>query len=688
MSKDDNEDGGGSLLQFPRVFLPGSFDAPSPDSDPGAEDGGQSAPAGIWPSLPSASEMAPPLALTMPGIPTPDDTAAEDEGGFVPPQSEDPANPTARDMLTLAMALVTAMGVAAAQGMWHRARQRQARADLVRAQADKAVGRGHGGRNGHGGGQHGGGSGGGGRSKKPGGLLTGSRQEAPHKKRHGGHTGPGKAFKGSHSRQGGSHKRPGSDHEAARSKRRRKKDKGGIGADGPCIQNRKPKPVDKKGPVGKAPKTPKGGKAVKGGLTPDPKRGPAPLKWKAAPKDKHGPGSDKAITTGKEKKRWTRTPDAAGPCVKNRKPVDKKKPVKPEVPKATKDGKRRRGEDAPAPKPNLKWKAAKKSAPGPEGDKALPPGQKRWTRKPDDKGGKQAKRRHARVWLTWESAALKRWRAGAATSSTAAGAPTTRREGHTSWTRRASSWARRRFWDRRARTRPGAGRSTSSPFAGFEWASARRTPPPPPPPGFEWMRPPPAADRSTRVTAERTDVYVPPQYEPEPAPSTPAVSGAPAGGRLALPVGQAPSSTSAPDRMNGATMTMPAPATTQYRDAELTIYDVIDADTDMAEEITAGVDEARATADGCEQLFTRLETVHAKIVELGVPGLLAGWMLRLMDKTTTVRARALAIAANLPAAAEAISIAGSNAAIRHQPVADITRDMGHVRPAEREYHDE
>jgi septation ring formation regulator EzrA len=128
--------------------------------------------------------------------------------------------------------------------------------------------------------------------------------------------------------------------------------------------------------------------------------------------------------------------------------------------------------------------------------------------------------------------------------------------------------------------------------------------------------------------------------------------------------------------------------TTQYSDAELTIYDVIEADADMAEEITAGVDEARAAADGAEQLMTRLEAVYAKVEELRVPGLLAGWIIRLLDRTDTVRARALAIAANLPAAAEAISIAGANAAARHQPLADVVRDMGHTRPAEREYHEE
>lgn len=128
--------------------------------------------------------------------------------------------------------------------------------------------------------------------------------------------------------------------------------------------------------------------------------------------------------------------------------------------------------------------------------------------------------------------------------------------------------------------------------------------------------------------------------------------------------------------------------TTQYRDAELTIRDVIEADADIAEEIGDGSAEAHATAEGCELLLTRLEALHAEIVALGVPGVLEGLVVLLMDKTLSVKAKAEAIAAGLPAAAEAISVAGTNAAARHRPVADTTRDMGHIRPAERQYHDE
>ena len=134
-------------------------------------------------------------------------------------------------------------------------------------------------------------------------------------------------------------------------------------------------------------------------------------------------------------------------------------------------------------------------------------------------------------------------------------------------------------------------------------------------------------------------------------------------------------------------MARPRPST-QYRDADLTIHDVIEADADMAVQITEGVAQAAATAAGCEVLLTRLEALHAKVVELMVPGALEGLILLLIDKTTTVKAKADAIAAGLPAAAEAIGTAGTNAESRHRPLADAVADAGHVRPAERDYHNE
>ncbi|GAA4600066.1 hypothetical protein GCM10023194_81130 [Planotetraspora phitsanulokensis] len=183
---------------------------------------------------------------------------------------------------------------------------------------------------------------------------------------------------------------------------------------------------------------------------------------------------------------------------------------------------------------------------------------------------------------------------------------------------------------------------------------------PPPPPGFAGMRPPPAADRTVRVeSSERVDQ--PRQRKHE---------------ALAL-------------TQEGVRALSAAPKTnTQYRDAELTVYDVIEADADMAEQILDGVAEAEATAEGCDLLRNRLEALHAEIGELKVPGVLLGMVARLMEKTATVKAKAEAIAENLPRASEAISIAGSNAEARHKNPADVTRDMGHTRPAERDYHNE
>ncbi|GAA1401530.1 hypothetical protein GCM10009639_43920 [Kitasatospora putterlickiae] len=127
---------------------------------------------------------------------------------------------------------------------------------------------------------------------------------------------------------------------------------------------------------------------------------------------------------------------------------------------------------------------------------------------------------------------------------------------------------------------------------------------------------------------------------------------------------------------------------TQYADADLTIYDVIEADADMAEEIMEGADDARRAAEGCERLLGHLEALHAKVVELKVPGVLEGMVAALIDHAGTVKARAEAVAETIPAASEAIATAGTNAAARHKPLADAVRDAGHTAPAERDYHNE
>ncbi|MGW2401781.1 hypothetical protein ACWCYY_35030 [Kitasatospora sp. NPDC001664] len=160
-----------------------------------------------------------------------------------------------------------------------------------------------------------------------------------------------------------------------------------------------------------------------------------------------------------------------------------------------------------------------------------------------------------------------------------------------------------------------------------------------------------------------------------PAPTAPTAGGPP----VTVP---APRSPAAPSG------TAPRPHGTQYADSDLTIGDVIEADADMGEEIRQGAEDALEAADACEKFVGRLEALHAKIVELKVPGVLEGLVLMLIDKTGEVKARAEAIAEAIPAAAEAIENAGHNAERRDKNVADVTRDQGHIAPAEREYHDQ
>ncbi|MEU6141444.1 hypothetical protein ABZ848_13890 [Streptomyces sp. NPDC047081] len=127
---------------------------------------------------------------------------------------------------------------------------------------------------------------------------------------------------------------------------------------------------------------------------------------------------------------------------------------------------------------------------------------------------------------------------------------------------------------------------------------------------------------------------------------------------------------------------------TQYTDSDLTVYDVIESDADMAQEILAGADHARLAAEKCEAMSDRLEALYSKILDLKVPGLLAGMVVRLIEKAETVKNRAEAVAETLPRASEAIAAAGQKAAAEDKHVADAVKDAGHVAPAEREYHEE
>ncbi|MFI6296685.1 hypothetical protein ACIBEJ_34205 [Nonomuraea sp. NPDC050790] len=604
MSGNDDEQGGGRLLTFPRVLLPGSFDA---NADPrrGDEMNAAAAEDVVWPRLPGVSEMGPPLALAMPGIPDVDDD--EDAGGeFVPPQPDDPDRPTARDTLALAMALLTALGVAAAQGMWHRVRHRQALADEARAHADKVLQKsasrpdakraeragdtasprspGGAGRN---------------RSRSPGDRNRSSKgprtdpppgpgrsrdRKAPKADR------DGKPFWNRHKRK--RRKDASADRDPGTRRRRRRADERAAAKtrkNDPDTTVAKAKPPAKKTPRKKAPK---------------------PLRWKAS---KRRPGKDGAAAGG-----WT----AGRPKGRGQGPAKRKRPPKP---------------------PKLKWTAPKRRPGG-----KTKTGRKHWHRRKNTPGRKRRRRWVRRMWkghIRW----VKRWHRRRNRA----------RRVHRYWVR---------LWRKTARRR--AGRTT--------WHSQGTGSPPP---GFEGMRPPPAADQGVWVTGERVDQ---PTRQDQSEPDMPARERLHAAARPALP---APPSDSDP-RPNGAHLVNAHLPQTQYGDADLTIFDVIDADADMAEEITAGVNDARQTVDGCDRLLTKLEALHAKVVELRVPGVLEGMVVRLMETTATVRSRAEAIAARLPAASEAIAVAGGNAAARHQPLADAVRDAGHTRPAERDYHND
>jgi hypothetical protein len=661
------DDRDGTLLPFPHVALPPSRDAGggAPPDPGGAADDDAFAPipVGSWPLLPDVSDMGPPLHMTVAGVPDAEsgDDDEVDAGMFVPPPPADPDNPGIRDAAVMGMAVMAAVGVACAQGMWHAAQgvkanaeQRRALADKARLSADKAAdkrmqsgpefGRSGGGkgRNGGSGSGGSGSSGGSGGSKVPGSLKGNGPVKGPQRPSPSGSgpvapkgpagsgkgsTGPKNGPGGSGGGKGGAGKdRPGS--KGGTSGGTDRAGKGGTkGSDAKSTRDK----TSKTAKDDKAAKDAKAGKDTAGKSKP-PKL-PEPVgPWKDKPENKTGKAKDPKVDSAKDKK-----PDVKGEAKKTDpkaggKDGDKVDLTKKPTPKSA-DAKDKTVPPKPTtpPKPLYDPKA---KAPGTH----KPDGEKPWKNKPkapvngDPKDGKP----------------------GATAPGTESTGPA------------------------------GADSTTAPPPPG----SPPGGPPPGGMPGTEGMRPPPAyTDSEYKVWFERDD---PPPPEPTPA-------GAITRGSPALPAGTAtapptasstppgPAAPAVPPQRGARFVSSPVKADTQYRDAELTVYDVIDADADMAEEITAGVDEALAAAEGCERLVTRLEALHAKVVELKVPGVLEGMVLRLIEKTGVVKARADAIAEALPRASEAIATAGSNTEAIHRRPADVTRDMGHVRPADREY---
>ncbi|GFH71638.1 hypothetical protein Sdia_24060 [Streptomyces diastaticus subsp. diastaticus] len=240
--------------------------------------------------------------------------------------------------------------------------------------------------------------------------------------------------------------------------------------------------------------------------------------------------------------------------------------------------------------------------------------------------------------------------------------------------------------------------------------------------GEEWLRPPPGMRVEYTVTIDRPDREAQAQARarakaeeelrrrarlanvvtPNPGlpPGPTAGSETPPGSPTPPPSTSSSTSSPAPKTerkapipMPGGPPARPAPppssvGDTQFTDSDLTVYDVIDADQDMAEEITAGAEHALLVADRCQRLQAALEGLRASLIAKSVPGVFVGWCTRLIERAGVVEDKAVAVARGLPRASEAIAHAGAVAAEHDKPVADVVRDMGHTAPAAASYHQE
>jgi hypothetical protein len=256
-------------------------------------------------------------------------------------------------------------------------------------------------------------------------------------------------------------------------------------------------------------------------------------------------------------------------------------------------------------------------------------------------------------------------------------------------------------------TGTGGPKGTSGPTSSRPGSRSRRTRGQTPPPrtepreSGEWLRPPPGMDSTPTVTVERTD-RKPPEAK-TPAAIAPARPGLPAGTapepltppapasrntRSSTTTGPAAGRVPAPRKearpMSGA----PAVRDTQFTDSDLTVYDVIESDEDMSEQILLGAVHARHVAERCQRLQSALEEMRAELIAKSVPGVFVGWCTRLIERAGVVETKADAVADGLPRASEAIAHAGQLAAEHDKPVADVVRDMGHTAPADASYHKE
>lgn len=243
--------------------------------------------------------------------------------------------------------------------------------------------------------------------------------------------------------------------------------------------------------------------------------------------------------------------------------------------------------------------------------------------------------------------------------------------------------SRKPWWKRGRKRRKPGGRKTGPKTTGRRRQRGKRGATDPgdmPGADGEWLRPPPGWDVQYTVTVER---------EPAP-PRQPDAIGT---GQKGLPAGKSGVVTPTRTEPKESPIVMgPAAAIgdvgdTQFVDADLTVYDLIDSDEDMGEQILQGVDHMRLVASKLEGLKTGLENLYATCLQKKVPGVLVKWCIRLMERATSVQDKAEALAASLPRASEAILAARDVAVEADKRRADAVKDAGHVAPAEREYHD-
>ncbi|MFJ9662897.1 hypothetical protein ACIRPR_33720 [Streptomyces griseoflavus] len=710
MSSDDGE---GRVIPFPvlgglRPPIGGgtaTSDPPPPPQAPPADPEAESGIVAAFPAL-AGVQLSPPLALTLPALaPDGEDQAADDDQ--VPAVHQD-GGMTAREAATLGLMVASAITVACLRGTaafasWCRTRAEHHR--TVRAAAAKASSTGGGrvpsspeyGRATRGGGRGGTGSGGTGGGRSGGGgrapaafRSTGSGSRgAGGSTRHGGGTSrtptasdSGKAGTGGRRRNGsgsgsgsgllspGGHRKPKTPKDKSKSK--------GTGDSGSDGGGKAPR-----GPKGSKVRKPKGSGSGSGGTSADGSGTSTSRKGKGKGGKEKGDGA---------KSPATRTP-ATTPATRGAKA---RALTRRTTTRAARGGVRllRRG--------------------GGYVVRRTPPTARRVARRTHRVA------RHVRRWsrVQWERIAARaeaRWerrqQAAAAGSTGTAGGPAAPSSGPAA---------------------PGTGPTPPGPGAGSHGPGA--APGGPGPDGGPWigygpLTPPPAMTDPYAVTFERIDVQeqedepvpaelvvadgdTPPAdappgqtweplrgvdggwvlvdvaelVEPDPGPiSIPAARTEAAPSKEAASVTNRPPAQATPSALAQGVAAMSAPHYDSGA-SELTIYDLLDADQDAAEEIVARVETAREDAKAARALVGHMEALKATCIQYKIPGALYRYACRLQEKAGALAADADALAKSLPAASEAISAAGKNAAARHKPLADTVRDHGHAAPAEADYH--